>query len=216
MSTSLYDYSREQASDTISRGKYISISTCLQPPLEITFNIHSFGDERDTISQENTEDWVRAGGLDAFLDFSLVGYVSPPDPFIQQAVEVKVNPLWSLPRFSFVSEGLIGRGFHDGARFSISLYLPLDVTKELLAHVQSRGCRHEPSKPLDELLRLWNSNRGGWQGEEHRLDLVMKLQDGITGFNPEFANLRFDLCDVRPGNRLSQDKTIYNVCRLYA
>ncbi len=155
-------------------------------------------------------------GLDTFLDFWFVGYVNHPGPFIQQAVEVRVNPLSSLPRFSLLSEGLIGRGFHDGVRFSISLYLPLEVTKELLAHVQARGRRHELSRPLDELLRLWNSNREGWQGEEHRLDLGMKFQDGITGFNPAFANLRLDLCDAKQGDRLSQGNTVYNVCRLYA
>jgi len=127
-----------------------------------------------------------------------------------------VNPLSSLPRFSLSPEGLLGRGIHDGARFSISLYLPLDVSKELLAHAQARGRRHQLSKPLDELLRLWNSKKEGWEGEEHRLDLGMKFQDAITGFNPAFVNLRLDLCDVKPGDQLSQDKTVYNVCRIYA
>jgi hypothetical protein len=64
-------------------------------------------------------------------------------------------------------------------------------------------------------LRLWNLSRVGWEGEEHRLDLGLKFQDGITGFNPAFANLRFDLCDVKLGDRLRQGKTIYNVCRIY-
>ena len=72
-----------------------------------------------------------------------------------------------------------------------------------------------PSR-LDELLGLWNSNRGGWEGEEHRLDRGIKFQDAITGFNPAFANLRLDLGDVKPGDQLSQDKTIYNVRRIYA
>jgi len=215
VTTALYDYSRAQASESIMQGRYISISTCLQPPLEVRFSIHSFGDKRDTISDGETEDWIRAGGLDPFLDFWLVGYISHPDPFVQQPMGVRVNPLSSLPRFSLSSEGLLGRSIHDGARFSISLYFPLDVSKELLAHVQARGRRHQLSKPLDELLRLWNSDRGGWEGEEH-IDLGMKFQDGITGFNPAFANLRFDLCDVKPGDQLSQGKTIYNVCRIYA
>jgi hypothetical protein len=100
---------------------------------------------------------------------------------------VRVNPLFSLPRFSLASEGLLGKGEYDGTRFSISLHFPLDVSKELLVHVRARGRRYQLSKPLDELLQLWNSNRGGWEGEEHRLDLGMKFQDGITGFHPAFA-----------------------------
>jgi hypothetical protein len=119
VSTALYDYSRAQASDSITQGRYISVSTCLQPPLEVRFSIHSFGDKRDTITDDETEDWIRAGGLDAFSDFRLMGYVNHPDPFVQQTIEVRVNPLSSLPRFSLSSEGLLGRGIHDGARFSI-------------------------------------------------------------------------------------------------
>jgi len=216
VSTALYGFSCAQAADSSTQGRYISISTCLQPPLEVRFNIHSFGNKRRTISDDETDDWVRAGGLDAFLDFWLVGYVSYPNPFVQQTIAVRVNPLSSLPRFSMSSEGLLGTGTYCDARFSISLYFPLEVSRVLLAHVQARGRRHQLSKPLDELLRLWSSNREGWEGEELRLDLGIKFQDAVTGFNPAFANLRFDLCDIRPGGQLNQDKTIYNVCRIYA
>ena len=69
LGTTLYDYFRGQASDSITRGRYVSISTCLQPPLEVGFNIHSFGDKRDTVTDGEIEDWVRTGGLDAFFTF---------------------------------------------------------------------------------------------------------------------------------------------------
>jgi hypothetical protein len=62
----------------------------------------------------------------------------------------------------------------------------------------------------------WSSNRGGWEGEEHRLDLGMKFQDAVTGFNPAFANVRFDLFDVKRGERMNEGKTTFNVCRIYA
>jgi hypothetical protein len=214
--TSLYEYFQKQVANTGTDSRYICIYTCLQPPLDVAFNIQSFGAERESVDEEARRRWADAGGIDTFLSFELVGYASHPDAFAERKVEVAVNPLFSLPRFDLVPRGLIGDGVYDGSRFRLRLYLAHDVTDAFLAHVLARGRRTEPSEPLPELFRRWSENRAEWQGEEHRLDLLEKFQNVITGHDPALANICFGICDVRSGDRLAQGKTLYNICGLSA
>jgi hypothetical protein len=213
--TLLHNSFRGQNDDPISKGRFVTIHACLQPPLDVMFNIHSFGDNRELDEQQRKE-WSRVNGVDAFVEFTLVGYVSHPEPFTARKMEVMVNPLSSMERFELGDHGLVGHGNFDGTRFLIHLYLSPAITDRLLVHVSALGRRTQPVTPILDLMQRKRDNLAGWQGEEHRLDLLDKLQGEITGGDPSFANLRFDLCDIRAGGHADVSAVSYfNVCRVY-
>jgi len=212
----LHDFLRSQNDNPVSKGRYVGIHSCLQPPLDVKFSIHSFGDNRELDEQQRKE-WSQVNGVDAFVEFTLIGYVSHPEPFSARKMEVMVNPLSSIDRFELGDHGLIGHGNFDSTRFLIHLYLSDATTDRLLAHVSTLGRRTQAVTPIFDLIQRNRDNPAGWQGEEHRLDLLDKFQGEMTGNDPAFANIRFDLCDIRAGEHPALGAvTYFNVCRLYS
>jgi hypothetical protein len=199
--------------DKAPASAFISIYACLQRPLAVKFNIHSFGDERDTIDTANQYLWGKVGGQDAYLEWEMVGYVSHPDIFSQEKATLLINPLGSSDRFANLEKGIIGVGFSD-PKFVFRLYMPLDVSEAFLRHVNAVGRGTEPSAPAIDLLMKQQESPGGWQGEEHRRNLLDVFGNEVTGHNPDLFNVRFDLINVRYIDRARW--TAFEICRIYS
>lgn len=196
-----------------SAHRFTSIYACLQPPSEVNFNVHSFGDERDGMDARATETWNRLSGIDAFLEWQMAGYVSYPECFGGTRATLLINPLGSSDRFQNSERGIVGDGFSD-PDFVFRLYLPLDVTQALLRHVRAVGDGMAPTE-ADMLPKARNrQSQNDWQDAEHGRNLLRALENEITGHNPDFFNIRFDLINIAYYDRPRW--TGFDVCRIYS
>ena len=73
----LHDFLRSQNDNPVSKGRYVGIHSCLQPPLDVKFSIHSFGDNRELDEQQRKE-WSQVNGVDAFGECPALLLAIPP------------------------------------------------------------------------------------------------------------------------------------------
>jgi hypothetical protein len=194
-------------------SKFISIYACLQRPLEVKFNIHSFGDEQDNIDASDKQRWEKLGSQDTFFEWEMVGYVSHPDIFAHNKATLLVNPLGSFDRFTCLNKGVIGNGYSN-PEFVFRLYISLDVSEALLRHVNAVDRGTEPSASAADLFLKRQNSPNGWKGEEHRRNLLDVLGGEVTGRNSDLFNVRFDIINAHYYDR--PQWTAFDICRIYS
>ena len=190
MGSSLYSEFLRTADDSITNGRWYNVSAACGAPINVGFRIHSFGDNQDTISQEDRQSWAQAGGVDSFLEFESNGYISHPDPFAAKAVNLLVNPLGSLDRFKLREKGSLGDGWYDGKTFLIRIYLDFPQTQQFLEILKNPDFQHQTE-----------------------VDPLGELQRDVTGYDPAAVNIRFDLFNLKYQERPGW--TSYEICRIY-
>jgi hypothetical protein len=116
-------------------------------PNDISYNIHSFGDSRVTENQKSL--WNKAGGVDAFIEFTAGGIVEYPDEFGQSMCNLSVNGLGSIDRYELLEKGAIGGGFFERDTFRFQIFLSLEQTRGLIEQMKLRQ-----SVPEDQRKRF--------------------------------------------------------------
>jgi hypothetical protein len=191
------------------------IGTHLQPPLEVSFNIHSFGDDRKNIAPNELDKWIKNDGIDAFIEYNLTGYIVSAELLADKKCDVAVNSLGSLDWIENRTKGIIGEGWFEADRFHMGIWLPHYAADAFLNHLTTPSRRYTPQKTATEMLLKWQKTRDSWQGDENRVDLLNLFERPMTGSdNAAFINVRFDIFDLRPIDRMNH--TAYSICRMYA
>jgi len=134
MSVDLLDYYQKRLAE-IPTCKYVNLSCEVDYPA-ISYNIHSFGDERGERSLQTLQ-WDKAAGVDAFFSFDTSGIVEYPKEFEHTKCQFLLNALGSLDRFSLLENGSIGDGWFERDTFLLRLYLSPDVTRGLMEQMKS-------------------------------------------------------------------------------
>jgi hypothetical protein len=191
LGSALYDEFKRTSDDQITKGRWFSISAVLSLPTDICFNIHSFGDDSQLLSEESRKEWSLAGGTDGFIGFECDGYISHPEPFVAKTANLLINPLGSLDRFKLNEKGSIGNGWYDGQIFLFRLYLELKLTQQLLSLIQQQP-------------NLFGQSSSGLLGQ---------IQRDATGHDPSGCNIRFDLFNLK--YQEINDSTFYDIYRIY-
>jgi hypothetical protein len=178
------------ANDPITKGRYYNIMTVCSLPKNIGFRVHSFGDERDHLSDEARTKWSITNEVDGFVELESDGYVSYPAAFVAKGVTLLINPLGSLDRFKLREKGSIGEGWYDGNSFLIRLYLDFLHAQHLLTIMQRPNSK-----------------------DQSKVDALSEFQRDVTGYDPSGVNIRFDLFDLKYQERTGS--TSYDICRIY-
>jgi len=190
LGSALYSEFMRTTNDPISKGRWYNIMTVCSSPRNIGFRVHSFGDERDHLTDEARNTWSLTNEVDSFVEFESDGYVSYPEAFVAKSVSLLINPLGSLDRFKLREKGSIGEGWYDGNNFLIRLYLDFLHTQQLLTVMQ------QPNST-----------------DQSKVDILDELQRDVTGYDPSGINIRFDLFDLKYQERTGC--TSYDICRIY-
>jgi hypothetical protein len=214
MTRELYDYFNDRWKIEDSLTHFVSVRARLQRPLEVGFNIHSFGDGRDRLDEADRERWSIIEGVDAFMEFSMVGFVSSPEAFAERRCELLVNPLGSRDYIDNSKKGIIGDGWLKESQLLLRLWLRPAASESLLRHIQDKDRRYHGSRTALEMMAERKENSTDWEGDEHRIDLLRLLSSQIVSdTSPNLIDVRFDLCDLAFHERAGQ--TGFGICRVF-
>lgn len=189
MGSRLYTEFMRTADDSITNGRWYSIHAAFGLPTNLGYRLHSFGD-RDKLSDEEKQVWARAAGIDGFLEYEALGYISHPEPFAAKSATVLVNSLGSLDRFKFADRGSLGDGWYDGSTFLLRLHLDFLQAQQLLSIMKS---------PEFQV--------------QNEVDMLRDVARDATGYDPCGINIRFDLFNIKYQERHMW--TSYEICRIY-